>query len=74
MRCPELIDSRQDFRKVRMERSRIYPVDAGRRREMVCAIVEVVRLPNAALRALPNDFRNAASSLRRAIVAPCIDI
>jgi hypothetical protein len=37
---------------------------------MVCAIIEVVRLPNAALPALPNDSRNAASSLRRAIAAP----
>ena len=31
-----------------MERSSLYPVDAEDACEMVCTIVEVVRLPNAA--------------------------
>ena len=48
LQCLELIDSRQDSKKAKMERSSLYPVDAGDACEMVCAIVEVVRLPNAA--------------------------
>lgn len=69
LRCLELIDSRQDSRKAKMEWSSLYPVDAGRRLRDGLRYCGGCTPSECGPAGFAQDSRNAASSLRRAIAA-----